>query len=516
MIPVATAAQIRECDRETIEDLGLPGLVLMENASRSVAFKAIELLGGKQHIAGKKISIYCGKGNNGGDGFAAARHLQNVGALVDVFLIGEAKSLKGDALFNCKFLKKIDGKVVEILKLNDLVKYSSRHDLIIDALLGTGFQGEVRGLYAKVVEFINGFDVPVIAVDIPSGVEADSGKAATYAVMADATMTFGLMKRGLLLSPGREHAGHVTVVEIGIPPKVIAARHISLSLVEESNIRERIPHRHPAAHKGNVGHVYILAGSPGLTGAATLTAEAAMRIGSGLVVVGVPESLNPILEVKLNEAMSQPLPETKAGTLSSMALNDILPRMEWANVVVIGPGMRRDSDTAKLLERLLKEINKPLVIDADGLNLLADHPHLLNKLPADTVLTPHPGEFSRLTGISKSNIIADRFKAVSEWANKWNVTVVLKGSPTVTSTPEGKMFLNPTGNAGMASGGSGDALTGIIGGLIAQGLNTGDAAWVGVYLHGAAGDHAAWIKGIHGMVAGDIINYLPEVIKELS
>lgn len=512
MIQVATSAQMRECDRITIEEIGLPGLVLMENASRAVAFQAMEVLGGS--VTEKRIVIYCGKGNNGGDGFAAARHLKNVGAEVEVILIGRTGDLKGDALVNCQLFEKIGGKITESSVESGIPDPYLQPDLIIDALLGTGFKGEVRDQYAQAIDEINKSFAPVIAVDMPSGVDADTGLAASHAVKAHTTVTFGLIKRGLLFSPGREHAGRVIVADIGIPPEVVAKQNIQVNLVEEDDVQRQIPNRHPAAHKGDAGHVYILAGSPGLTGAAVLSANGAMRTGAGLVAVGVPRDLNPILEMKLDEAMSQPLPQTKSGNLAKSALKEILPRLEWAHCVVIGPGLGRDPETGELIAELLKLIKKPLIIDADGLNLIADNPDMLDNLPPGTVLTPHPGEFKRLLG-NRYDQILDRFDLLSNCAQQWGATVVLKGAPTMTALQDGTLYINSTGNPGMATGGSGDVLTGIIAGLVAQGVSPEAAAWAGVYIHGAAGDRAANAKGIHGMLAGDIVEHLSETIKDL-
>ena len=512
MIPVATTAQMRECDRVTIEELRLPGLVLMEHASRAVAAQAARMLKDKP---GGWIWIFCGKGNNGGDGFAAARHLSNVGYEIALFLLGSADDLTGDARFNRDLYRRIGGRIREIKGPDDLRFRGVRPDLVIDALLGTGFQGEVSGLYADAIHVISDLKAPVLSVDIPSGVECDSGSVMGPAVTADATVTFGLLKPGLLIPPGREYAGAVSVADIGIPPQVVVRRRIRLFVVEESDVRRVMPHRSPAAHKGDAGHVYILAGSPGLTGAAALSAEAAMRSGVGLAVVGVPASLNPVLEVKLTEAMTQPLPENSRGALAAEAFESILPRLQWADTVVLGPGLGRDLDTAALLGRLLGVIDKPLVIDADGLNLLADNPRLLKKLPPETVLTPHPGEFARLTGLNMSRILSNRVEEARRWAKKWGVTLTLKGSPSLTALTNGVVLLNSTGNAGMATGGSGDVLTGVIAALSAQGLPLQDAAWAGIYIHGAAGDRAADKKGEPGMIAGDIIDALPDTLKAL-
>ncbi len=514
MIPVGNVNQIRECDRVTIEELGLPGLVLMENASRSVAFQIMEMLDGE--IEGRRIVIFCGKGNNGGDGFALARHLKNHNAYPTVYLLGKVEDLKGDAEFNCKLYQKLDGEVQEITEKEQIIDLSVEADVIVDAMLGTGFTGELRGLYAEAGKIINESIVPVAAVDIPTGVEADSGLASENAIVADVTVTFGMIKRGLLVSPGREHAGDVIVADIGIPPEVEKQQNINLFIVEESDVFSALPLRGLNAHKGVAGHVYIIAGSPGLTGAAAMSGNAAMRAGAGLTVVGVPESLNHILEAKLDEVMTQPLPENFGHHLSYKAFDLAMTRIEWANCIVIGPGLGRDPDTAKLIDKIFdQKLDKPFVIDADGLNLLSDFPELMKKLPANTVLTPHPGEFSRLTNTPVKDILKSRFEIVEEYAKKWNAIIALKGAPTLTAIPDDGVYINPTGNPGMASGGTGDILTGIIAGFIAQGVPASIAAWMAVYLHGAAGDKAAEELNVYSLIAGDVLKYLPTILKNM-
>jgi NAD(P)H-hydrate epimerase len=514
MIPVANIKQMRECDRYTIEELGLPGLILMEHASKAVAAEAVKML--DNDPIDSYILIFCGKGNNGGDGFAVARHLSNNGADVEVVLIGETKDLKGDAKTNCGIFLKLDGIVHEVLKEDDFPLTEEIPDLVIDALLGIGFKGQVSELYAEAIEHIKTFYAPVLSVDVPSGVDAESGLAVEPVVSADVTVTFGLIKPGLILPPGRQYCGDVKVVDIGIPPFVVDKQDIQQFLVTEDDVRFFLPRLHSAAHKGEAGHVFIIAGSPGMTGAAVLSAEAAMRSGAGLTVVGVPASLNPILEAKLTEAMTLRLPENEGGFLSRDALSVCKERIEWADTVVFGPGVGRDKDTASFLKGMLEKLEKPLVIDADGLNLLADNPKLFKKLPKSTVLTPHPGEFSRLTGLSITEITSNRIEIVRKMAKKWGVTLVLKGAPSITAIPGGEVIINSTGNAGMATGGSGDVLTGIIASLIAQGLKAETAAWMGNYIHGAAGDLAAEELGQHGMIAGDIIKFLPQVFRKLT
>ncbi|MFH0766331.1 MAG: NAD(P)H-hydrate dehydratase [Calditrichota bacterium] len=510
---MADTAQMQACDQWTIDQLGLPGIVLMECASRAVYQKAFELLGG---AAGKNVHIWCGRGNNGGDGFAVARHLKNAGALPQVYLLGEISNLKGDAAANAALFTKLGGVIHEVKKRTPQHLPPDRSDLIIDALLGTGFKGKPHPEFASAIEHINAAGVPVLAVDIPSGVEADTGAASGAVVKAAATITFGLWKRGLLLSPGRELAGEVTVADIGIPPAAVEAQDIRVNLIESLDIE--LPPRPKTMHKGEAGHVFILAGSPGMTGAAVLTAQSAMSAGAGLVVVGLPQSLNSIFEIKVTEAMSLPLPETTNATLAPEAFDLIIPKLEWAHTIAIGPGLGCSPETAALLKLILEYLrlnhpNKTVVIDADGLNLLSENRELITNLPPQTILTPHPGELARLVQSSSADINRNRIESALDAAKLLKVIVVLKGSPTVTADPEGRAFINPTGNPGMATGGSGDVLTGVIAALAARGTPPLEAAWKGAYLHGEAGDRAAEKKGMAGLLAGDICVLLPEVFK---
>lgn len=513
MKPVANVDQMRECDRLTIEEIGIPGIVLMETASRAIADKARELLDKK--VAGKKIVILCGKGNNGGDGLAAARHLRGWGGEVQVFLPGDPRALTGDAALNRDLLLKTGGTIEAIDSPDQIPKIPLNCDLIIDAIFGTGFSPPTNELYSRAIQHINSSGKKILAVDIPSGVKGNTGEADDKAVNATETVTFGLLKPGLLFSPGREHAGRVTVVDIGIPPSVVDRQGIDIFSVEEEDVRRSLPLIKPSAHKGDAGYVYILAGAPGLTGAATLAAQAAMRSGAGLVTVGIPKSLNPIIEAKLTEAMSEPLPETASGHLALGSWDSISARLKWANALAFGPGIGRHEETGALLAKLLESIEIPLVIDADGLNLLAEAPEQLDNLPCSTILTPHPGEFSRLTGISIDEISRNRIAITRQYAKKWNVVLHLKGSPSITVSPDGKVYINPTGNSGMATGGSGDVLTGIIAALLANGMDPTAAAWAGAYIHGDAGDLARDDLGTRGMIAGDLIARIPQTLRKL-
>lgn len=511
-VKVVTAEQMQNIDRRTIEEYGIPGLDLMERAGLGV-FRAIEKVLGE--LTGKRVVIFCGRGNNGGDGFVVARYLFRRGAWVEIYLLGEREQVKGDAQVNLDRVLNLGLEVKSITGGKQLPR-SLEADLIVDAIFGTGIRGAVRGLAAEVIEVINQAGAPVVAVDIPSGLNTDAGAVEGPCVQAQVTATMALPKRGLLLSPGREQAGRVEVVDIGVPPEAIAAEGIQVELLEESDMASLLPARPPHAHKGDFGRVVVIAGSVGMTGAAALTCQAVMRSGAGMAILGLPESLNDLMEVKLTEVMTRPLPETEERTLSLRAESPIWELLEWADVLAIGPGLSRHPETKTLVKRVLSRVELPTVVDADGLNALADDVGMLAKVKADMVLTPHPGELSRLIGRSAQEIDSLRVEVAQEAAQGLGVVLVLKGSPTVIATPDGAAFISPTGNAGMATAGSGDVLTGAIAGLMAQGLNVLDAVRLGVFLHGLAGDLVAERRGQWGLIAGDLVEALPEAMVRLS
>jgi NAD(P)H-hydrate epimerase len=343
-----------------------------------------------------------------------------------------------------------------------------------------------------------------------------SGEAGGFAVIASATATMGALKRGLVFSPGRELAGEVSIVDIGIPAKVIKEFNPYLWLVEPQDIFGRLPVRREDTHKGECGRVFILAGSPGLTGAACMSAEACVKSGAGLVVLGIPQSSNQIIEIKLTEAMSQPLAENASGSLSLKAEAEIKERLKWATACAIGPGLSRNPETLELIRSIISSLEIPSVIDADALFALAEKPESLEKLPKKTILTPHLGEFARLLGKSAEEIKLERVELVREKARAWRTVIVLKGSPTLIASPEGTVFVNSSGNSGMATGGVGDVLTGVLSALLGAGLEPVDAAVAGVYIHGLAGDLAMEEEGIFGLSATDLLKELPSAFKEFS
>ncbi len=512
MKKIATTKEMQALDSSAIKQAGIPGLILMENASLGILSVIINILG--ENLKGKRIIIVCGKGNNGGDGYAVARHLLNRCAKVHVLTAGPVADRKGDARTNAEIYLAIGGSIKELNKEDKPPKLQTA-DLIVDAVLGTGISGPPRGLIARLIEWINDRPEPVLSVDIPSGVEGDTGAAKGSAIVAGWTVTMGLLKRGLVLPPGRDFAGDVTVAIISLPPAIRAETHIPFHLIEEDDIKEIFPQRKPTAHKGDCGRAFILAGSPGMTGAATLCAQATLRTGAGLVIVGIPTGLNSIMETKLTEVITRRLAENDEGCICPEALPTISELVSWADVIAVGPGISQNPDTEKTVRLMLSGVKKPLVIDADGLNVLGQEQDFAGILPAGSILTPHPGEFSRMCGLPISEILDNRVDLTMQKASEWGTVVVLKGSPTIIADPGGEVFCNPTGNAAMATGGSGDVLTGMITGLLAQGCPPLHAAYAGVYLHGLAGDIAASEIGTATTIAGDLDRLLPQAIRRV-
>jgi len=500
---------MRECDRIAIEDFEIPSLSLMECAARAVIERAAGMLGGR--VEGHRIAIVCGRGNNGGDGFAVGRILRGKGADVIAFLIGDLESLSPDSACQAGIFQRGGGDLREVKGRLDL---TDQFDLVIDALLGTGASAELRDDYRLAVDAINLSRAPILAVDIPTGVDGASGAVGQAAVRSTETVTFGFLKPGLLLSPGREHAGSVTISDIGIPASAAVSAGSKTGLADATDALAVLPQRSRNAHKGSVGVLLILAGSRDYPGASALAVGGALRSGAGLVRVGIPHSVGHFVTQRWNEAITVNLPETSSGALAPEGIDRILELIDESDAVAIGPGLSRDPGTGRLLYDLIKRCSKPLVLDADALNLLAIEWSHLKDLPASTVITPHPGEMARLTGESLEKTLRKTLETASEFARKWNVVVHLKGAPSITASPDGHLVINGTGNPGMATGGSGDVLTGVIGALLAEGLDPFVSAWAGAAIHGRAGDLAVRRRSERALIASDLIDSLGEVFLE--
>jgi len=513
-----TAAEMRELDRETIGGGHVTGETLMERAGAGVV-ESMERRYGP--TLGLRVLVLCGPGNNGGDGFVAARHLRARGADVAVGLIGAPAKVQGDARVH---LERLEAAGVTLTALGGdaalarLVGSRDRWDFALDAVLGTGAHGTPEGLAAAAVQTLRELDdggTRVVAVDLPTGVSADTGAIARRAVRADLTVTFGHPKRGHLLYPGRAFTGVLEIVDIGLLPASPDPARRPFELAGAVAMAELLPERDPRAHKGLAGRVLIAGGSVGLTGAVALAARAATRAGAGYVQAAVPASLNDVLAVKLTEEMTVPCPETGARTFALEALEPILRCANRADVLIVGSGLSRAPEAAELARRLIERCPLPQVIDADGLNALEGVADTLARSGPARVLTPHLGEAARLTGLSAEVLEARRLDAAREWAMRLRCVFVLKGAPTVVAAPLGIATVNPTGNAGMATAGMGDVLSGVIAALIGQGLEAYDAARLAVYVHGAAGDLAARELGAVGLCAGDCVERLPRVVQQL-
>ncbi|MEQ8173944.1 MAG: NAD(P)H-hydrate dehydratase [Syntrophomonadaceae bacterium] len=513
---IAKVQEMKDIDQKASLDFGIPSIILMENAGLRTVEAIEDILGS---CPGKKVSVLSGKGNNGGDGMVVSRHLINAGAQVDTFLLGDENNLTPDALTNYQILKRMQAAVYPLQAESGLDRFMMSilsADLVVDAIYGIGLKGGVNEFESRVVNILNWSRRPVVAVDIPSGVEADTGKVYGAAVQATHTVTLALPKLGLLLKPGRDYVGTLSVADISIPLPLLNNPGLKHNLIDDKLIKSLLKKREPEGHKGTYGHAMIIGGSPGMSGAVMMSSWAALRCGAGLVTAAVPESLVPVVDSALLEVMAAPLAQNGDCVISPEALPAIDNLLGTVSVGAVGPGMSRYSEARTIISFILQNSGIPLVIDADGLNALEGDTDILKNRQVPLVLTPHPGEMGRLTGRTIEEIQSRRLETARDFAEEHGLTLVLKGHHTVVATPTGEVFINMTGNPGMATAGSGDVLTGIITALIAQGLNPQQAAVAGVYLHGAAGDQAALDKGERGLVATDLIHYLPQVIRRFE
>ena len=522
---VVTAAEMRQIDQDTIEGIGIPGIVLMETAGSAIVRAILQ-----HYPTAERIGILVGKGNNGGDGLVIARQLAHIGRDVHIFLVSPPDNFTGEAEINLQIAKNL-GLRIEVIpgekeawkhgKVEGWERWMTNCELLVDAIFGTGLRGAVRDPIATIIDTINSGSTPILSVDLPSGLDADTGHPLGTCLQAHRTVTIGLPKRGLLVHPGAELAGKLEVVDIGFPEQIIDTQGIKVNWTTTTQASQSVPPRPPASHKGTYGRVLVVAGSTGMTGAAALASEAALRAGAGLVTLAIPKNLNPILEGLLPEVMTLPLSETAAGSLSVSATAAILEFAEKTkSVLTIGPGISQHPETVALVHELIREHRKHklglrMVIDADGLNAIAKTPEIMSLLDRETVLTPHPGEMARLTHTRVSTLEEDRIRTAQTFASEHGVVLVFKGAPTVTSDANGNVWINSTGNPGMGTGGMGDVLTGIIAGLMAQGLSAERAAVLAVHIHGLAGDIVSERSGMHGFIASDVLKAVPQAIASL-
>src|SRR5581483_95988 len=512
---VLNARQMREADRRTIDDIGIPSLVLMENAGRQ-AVAAMEAM--YADLSDRQVGILCGRGNNGGDGFVVARTLAQRGVDVSVFLLGRVAEVKGDARTNLEILGRLGITVVEVADSQAWeLHFSEVSDcsLIVDAIFGTGLNAPVTGLIESVIADINTSAIPVVAIDLPSGLSADSHEPIGPAIEANLTVTLGAPKLPLVLPPAETKAGDIVIADIGIPSDVLD--HVDgprIELLTRGSMRELITPRAADSHKGDYGRVLIVSGSRGKTGAAHLAAVGALRSGAGLVTIATPASCLLIVAAMGAEYMTEPLDESSDG----IAIAEVERILEMArDVIAIGPGLGQAASTQDLVRQLVDRATAPLVIDADGLNAFAADPdRLAGREGRDVIITPHPCEMARLVGMSTDEVQASRLEIARNFAAAHHVYVVLKGHRTLVATPDAKVFINPTGNPGMATGGTGDVLTGMVAAWVAQLLDAEAACKLAVYLHGMAGDLAEADEGEVAMTSGDVAAHIGDAILELT
>jgi NAD(P)H-hydrate epimerase len=521
LMQLALAAQMRELDRQTIEEIGIPGMVLMENAGRGTVEQMERIIG---PVQGKTVCIFAGPGNNGGDGLVIARTVHGMGAFPFVFFLLDPEQLKGDAALNFAIHKQLhvpyqvlDYSEKMLTLIDTILTLNRMHPMhsLVDAIFGTGLEREISDHFFDVINCINIIGqrhrMPVVSVDIPSGLHSDTGAILGISVKADLTVTYGLPK------PGHVHHGGTMVgrlerIDIGIPVKVVQRMRLQGELLDEKTGAQLVA-RDRAAHKGSNGHLLILAGSEGKTGAALLCGQGALRSGAGLVTFAVPADLNPIFETALAESMSVPLPASKqALSVDDYPLIDALT--QGKDGLVIGPGIGTDPATAELVLRLYSENPAPQVIDADAINILANHPDIIRRPAGPRIFTPHPGEMARLLDCAIADVQADRLKA-AQWLEEATelppLITVLKGAGTVVTANDGRWAINTTGNPGMGTGGMGDVLAGVIGGLLVQGYSPWQATCLGVYCHGLAADHLAADQSC-GFLATEVAQALPRIL----
>ena len=511
---VVTSETMQQLDRQTIELYGVPGLELMERAGRHVA-EAVKSRFTSPET--RSALIVAGKGNNGGDGFVVARLLSESGWSVTLLVLTPGKEFSGDARKNFdRTPSSVETLFFSGVSGDRLLKLAQGNDVIIDAIFGTGLKSSPSGIYAEAIELVNASGRPVVAVDIPSGVDATTGKIFGVAVKSGLTVTFGAAKLGHVLYPGAGYAGEIIVKDIGIPPELLGKTPF-IEYVDKEFASGLLKQRKKTAHKGSNGHTLVIAGSCGKSGAAAMAANSAMRSGAGLVTLAVPCSIHQVVELKTTEAMTVPLEETANGTFAFNSLEDLRGLLVGKDAAAIGPGMGLHDETKNVVREIVSTAGVPLVLDADALNAVTeDILRLKTSASPALVLTPHPGEMARLTGDSIAKIESDRIKAAGNFAAAHECFLLLKGARTVIAAPDGRLAIIGSGNPGMASGGMGDVLTGVITALLGQGYEPFEACCLGAFCHGLAGDMAAEEKGEIGMIATDLQEMLPYAFKRLA
>ena len=502
---ICTVQEMKSMDRYAINQLGIPEEILMENAGLS----ALRVLEREFGIRDKKFTIFCGMGNNGGDGFVIARQILSGGGRVKVFILGEAARFKGASRLNLEILSRLTVDVVSMASVQSVRRDILQSDGIIDAIFGTGLDREITGPYRDAIRLINESGKPILSIDIPSGVHGDTGQVMGSAVRACCTVALGLPKIGNMLYPGYDLCGRLYVSHISFPVELYG----NSALKVETNDPVKFSPRDKTAHKGSVGNALFVAGSAQYIGAPYFSAYSFLKAGGGYARLATPRSIAPYIGQKASEIVLVPLAETKAGSIARKNKDQILALAEKADMVVIGPGISLDAEAKQLVWDLARFIEKPLLIDSDGLTAIAEELKILKRRKAPTILTPHPGEMSRIINRSKNDIEGNKIEFLQRTARDLGATVVLKGAHSLIGYSDERVFVNLSGNAGMATAGSGDVLTGTIAAMAGLGLPPADAVRKGVFIHGLAGDLAADACGEDGVTAQDILNYLPMAMK---
>jgi ADP-dependent NAD(P)H-hydrate dehydratase / NAD(P)H-hydrate epimerase len=504
-VKVSTVDEIRSLDKQATENFGIPEDILMENAGLSMYFVITK----EFEVMNKNFLVFCGAGNNGGDGLVVARKLHSSGAKVKIFLLANESKFKGAAKKNFEIVSKMPLEIYRIVSVEDIESAIQHSDAIVDAILGTGLTGEVSGLCKDVIQMINESHKTVFSLDIPSGISGDTGKLQGIAIRADYTVTFGLPKIGNIFYPGYKHCGKLYVSHISFPPSLY---NIDSIKVEISNPSE-LPERNESAHKGDFSEVLFIAGASSYFGAPYFSALSFLKSGGGYSRLATPTSISPFLASKGSEIVFIPQSETTSGSIALKNKNNLLSLSENMDMIVIGPGLSLNEETQQLVQELTLEIQKPLLLDGDGITAISKNLELIKKRKAKTIITPHLGEMARIAGMNISELNENKIVILRKMAKELNAIIVLKGAHSLIGYPDETIYINMSGNSGMATAGSGDVLTGTIAGIAGQGLSLKDAVKTGVFIHGLSGDLAAADKGEDGITAQDIMDYLPASIK---
>ncbi len=509
---ILSPQRMAEYDKYAIQTWGIPSAVLMENAGRNT-YRLIR----ENYLNGcENIAIVCGRGNNGGDGFVVGRYALIDNFAVRIYLLGRKSDLKGDAALNMNLFKSLSGEIVEVTTAPGGIEADLKHaDILIDAIFGTGLSKSVGGIEETVIKAINSSGKPIMSVDIPSGIDGSTGNVLGSAVRAKHTFTYAYPKPGQITGAGPEHTGRLTVIDISIPPFIEEKLGCDGLVTDGNMIRSFLKKRGSSSHKGSFGHAVVIAGSPGKTGAAHMASLAAMRIGAGLVTLIVPETLNTILEMKTTEVMTYPVRDDGRGFFVPESFEDIISFARDKDVIIMGPGLSQNDGVRELVQKIYTKIDKPFLIDADGISAFQGSTDILKNTQRQAVLTPHPGELARLIGKTPKEVNAGRVDIARSLAADWGVNILLKGAGSILAAPDGGTFLNPTGNPSLAKGGSGDILTGFVGGLASQGYTLVESTLLGAYLHGYMAD--TWVEGNSDadLLALDLLTGLGRAIEEI-